>query len=276
MAAVRVESARDRADVVTAAGPYLLSDPVRHSIFLTMVEHQDPGGRFWWATDAGHDVIGFAMQAPAGFSGSVTPAAPEVVDALCDRMMADVPDLPGVIAEAPAAARFAGRWAERLAIAARPVECQRVYRLDEVTAARETAVGHLRPAHEGDRDTLVPWAAGFLAEVGGLPEEEPGAIIDLRLAAGSLWVWDDDGPATLASATPPLGGVCRIGFVYTPPERRRRGYATACVAALSQTLLDDGADACMLYAQLHNPTSNAIYRRMGYRSVGEIVSFRFG
>ena len=73
-----------------------------------------------------------------------------------------------------------------------------------------------------------------------------------------------------------MAGACRIGFVYTPPERRRRGYATGCVAALSERLLANGAERCMLYAQLHNPTSNAIYRRMGYEPVSDIVFYRFG
>jgi len=70
--------------------------------------------------------------------------------------------------------------------------------------------------------------------------------------------------------------VCRIGLVFTPPERRRCGYATACVAALSERLLAAGADQCTLFAQLQNPTSNAIYRRMGYEPVTEIVRYHFG
>ena len=121
---------------------------------------------------------------------------------------------------------------------------------------------------------LTPASAG-VAEVGGLPDE-PGDAVDRNLAGDRLWVWDDDGPAAMASATPALAGVSRIGFVYTPPERRRRGYAASCVAALSERLLAGGAERCMLYAQLHNPTSNAIYRRMGYEPVADIVSYRFG
>ncbi len=280
VAAVAVHSSGDAGEVMRAAGAFLLAEPVRHSIFLTLVrewaDHPEPG-RFWWAT-AGHDgeVVGFAMQVPAGFSSGVAPAPDEVVDALCDRIMAEVPDLPGVIAEAAVAARFAGRWAESLAVPARPVEAQRVYGLVTVVPPDEPSPGRLRRATADERDVLVPWAAGFLAEVGGLPDE-PGDAVDRNLAGDRLWLWeDDDGPAAMASATPPLGGVSRIGFVYTPPERRRRGYATTCVAALSERLLAEGAERCMLYAQLHNPTSNAIYRRMGYEPVADIVSYRFG
>lgn len=270
-----MHSSQDPGEALRAAGPFLMADPVRNSIFLTFLHGPEPG-RYWWATEgSGGPVVGFAMQVPAGFSAGVAPAPGDVVDALCDRIMVDVPALPGVIAEPPAAARFAGRWAECLAVPARPVEAQRVYRLDVLVPPGERLPGHLRRAEAGDRQTLVRWAAGFLAEVGGLPDE-PAAAVDRNLAGERLWLWDDDGPAAMAAATPPLGGVSRIGFVYTPGERRRRGYATACVAALSERLLAEGAASCMLYAQLHNPTSNAIYRRMGYEPVAEVVSFRFG
>ncbi|HVF13553.1 MAG TPA: GNAT family N-acetyltransferase [Acidimicrobiales bacterium] len=274
-----VRSSTDAAEAQRVAGGFLLTEPVRHSIFISFVrdraERSEPG-RWWWVeAGADGDVVGFAMQVPSGFSAGVAPAAGGIVDALCDRIMAEVPDLPGVIAESAVASRFAARWAEWLAVPARPVEAQRVYELATLVPPAAPAPGRLRPAVPADRETLVAWAGGFLGDVGGLPDE-PAAAVEQRMADGGLWVWDDDGPAAMASSTPPLGGVSRIGFVYTPPERRRRGYATACVAALSDHLLATGAERCMLYAQLHNPTSNAIYLRMGYEPVTEIVSYRFG
>ena len=56
----------------------------------------------------------------------------------------------------------------------------------------------------------------------------------------------------------------RVSAVYTPPERRGRGYASANVAAVSQAALDAGASACMLYAE----PAIRIYERIGYRVVG--------
>jgi predicted GNAT family acetyltransferase len=35
------------------------------------------------------------------------------------------------------------------------------------------------------------------------------------------------------------------------------------------------ADTCILYTQLGNPTSNAIYRAIGYEPVVEVVRYRF-
>jgi predicted GNAT family acetyltransferase len=72
---------------------------------------------------------------------------------------------------------------------------------------------------------------------------------------------------------PPVGA--RIGPVYTPPELRGNGYATALVAAASQEQLDAGEPACFLGTDLANPTSNAIYQRIGYEWVCEAIDLRF-
>ena len=80
----------------------------------------------------------------------------------------------------------------------------------------------------------------------------------------------------MARATEPLHGVARVGYVYTPPELRSRGYASSCVAAVSAEVLGQGASECMLYTELSNPSSNAIYRSIGYEAVSEVVSYRFG
>jgi GNAT superfamily N-acetyltransferase len=279
--AVKVRGGDDAAEAWGAAGDFLLTEPVRHTIFITFVQgrvaHRETG-RYWWAEDeADGAVVGFAMQAPVGFYAGVAPTSPDVVDALCDRIIADGVELPGVIAEAAVAARFAGRWAERLAVPARPTEGQRVYALDRVIPASGPPVpGRLRPAVPDDRETLVRWGYAFLDAVGPFPVT-PETMVDRPTAEGRLWVWDDDGPAAMANATVPSAGVVRIGFVYTPPERRRRGYASACVAGLSSHLLAvPGVDRCTLFTQLHNPTSNAIYRRMGYEPVAEVVFYDFG
>jgi uncharacterized protein len=63
-----------------------------------------------------------------------------------------------------------------------------------------------------------------------------------------------------------------IGAVYTPPQFRKRGYASVAVATLSQQLLDSGRRSCFLYTDLSNPTSNAIYARLGYEPLDDVVA----
>jgi predicted GNAT family acetyltransferase len=67
----------------------------------------------------------------------------------------------------------------------------------------------------------------------------------------------------------------RVGPVYTPPELRGHGYAGAATAAVSQAALDDGIREVVLYTDLANPTSNALYQRLGYRPVEDRVVLSF-
>jgi predicted GNAT family acetyltransferase len=67
----------------------------------------------------------------------------------------------------------------------------------------------------------------------------------------------------------------RINFVYTPPAHRGRGYASACVAALTRRMLDEGRRYCFLFTDLSNPTSNGIYRAIGYEHQANFKHVRF-
>jgi uncharacterized protein len=63
--------------------------------------------------------------------------------------------------------------------------------------------------------------------------------------------------------------------VYTPPEKRKHGYASDCVAALTQHLLDSGYKTASLYTDLDNPTSNKIYMEIGYEPVMDSMLLLF-
>ncbi len=82
-------------------------------------------------------------------------------------------------------------------------------------------------------------------------------------------------PVSWASGSQSLPTAARIGPVYTPSDYRRKGYATACVAALSQKLLDQGCKRCFLFTDLANPTSNHIYQQIGYRPVCDWRDYSF-
>jgi uncharacterized protein len=68
--------------------------------------------------------------------------------------------------------------------------------------------------------------------------------------------------------------VARVGYVYTPPALRGRGYASACTAALTQRLIEEGR-TCFLFTDLANPTSNKIYQAIGYHPVCDFEEWRF-
>jgi predicted GNAT family acetyltransferase len=122
--------------------------------------------------------------------------------------------------------------------------------------------------------------AGFHSETLGDREPlDPVRWVDSALTATTrvLYVWEDGGqPRSLAGYTGFTPNGVRIGPVYTPPEQRRHGYASAVTAAVSQLLLDSGRRFCFLFTDLANPTSNAIYQAIGYRPVVDMDMYAFG
>jgi predicted GNAT family acetyltransferase len=148
----------------------------------------------------------------------------------------------------------------------------RLYELLEMGEPPGVA-GRLRQAASADRALMIQWTRAFQEEVGE-PAEDAERRVDQGLAAGQLWVWDDGESVSMAVARQPVECVVRVAGVYTPASRRKRGYAEAGVHALSKHLREAGY-RCILYTDLANPTSNAIYRRIGYRAVAEALRYRF-
>jgi predicted GNAT family acetyltransferase len=134
--------------------------------------------------------------------------------------------------------------------------------------------GHLAPARREDTDTLVSWIKGFSEDTG--EEGNPEDILEAGLKNHTLFVWHDRKPVSMAASSRPTpNGIC-VNLVYTPPELRKQGYATATVSALSRMLLERGKSFCSLYTDLANPTSNSIYQKIGYRPVLDCYHYRFG
>ncbi len=105
----------------------------------------------------------------------------------------------------------------------------------------------------------------------------PPSTAEDRIAQGAVYLWDDGGaPVTMAAWAGPTPNGVRVNLVYTPPELRGRGYATACVARLSQLLLEQGRRFGFLCTDIANPTPNRIYRRIGYRPVCDVSEYHFG
>lgn len=269
-----VSSTGDPAAVLATAGTFLGSDPVRHNVVVTLlsnrISHPEPGR--YWITLIDGEAAGVVLQSPLQFVATLTPMPDEAVAAVVDAIVGGGVALPGVTGEAAVAARFAGQWTERTRSAAWPVQGQRVYEVDTVVAP-QPAPGRLRPATAGDRQLLVGWFGGYRNDTGG-GTGDVEEVVGRRLADGELWLWDHDGPATMVGLSQPQAGVVRLAPVYTPIDRRGRGYASSCVAAASGRVLAAGL-RCILYTDLANPTSNAIYRSLGYRAVSEGLRYRF-
>jgi uncharacterized protein len=136
--------------------------------------------------------------------------------------------------------------------------------------------GHMRVPAPHEHELLLAWQLAFIDEA-HLAEDFPRAqrAFARRLEQGTIRVWDDDGVVALAGYGDGGTDVARIAPVFTPPEYRRRSYASALVGGLSRELFEKGKRALFLTADVANPTSNGIYRRIGFVSAADHYHFDF-
>lgn len=264
----------DASAVLDEVGAFLRSDPVQHNFVLTLLEARaahPEAGRYAWVLDGG-EVVGVCLQSPPEFQAVVTAIPSEGVETLVDHLADTWSDVPGVFGPVDTASRFAGRWAEAVNVPATPVEGLRLYVLGSLHPPVGVH-GQARSASEDDVELVLSWLRGFERDTGGTV-----ATVDTirrRLRAGLIWIWEHRRPVAMATYTLAAAGVSRVGLVYTPPDHRRHGYAAACTAAVTVTALAAGAERCVLYTQLQNPKSNAIYRRLGYEPISEHLRYEF-
>jgi len=270
------------AEFLAAAEPTLLRDEARNNLILGVAGRVKDGHRygndppvFVTVDDAGEVVAAAIRTPPYPLILHCDQDRLEAVDVMIDQLWTSDPHLPGVHGAVLAAAAFAERWTKRSKGRADMGMQMRIYCLHEVDPPVDVP-GRMRFARDEDIDLLAGWMLGFHAEaVPGDPPTDPSEVVLRFMESGVLAVWDHDGPVSLAGSSRGSAHSAAVSAVYTPPEHRGNGYASACVAALSQYLLDRGSVFCALYADLSNPTSNRIYQRIGYRPVGDSATYTF-
>jgi predicted GNAT family acetyltransferase len=263
-------------------GPLLLSDEARHNLILgiagTLVQHPDAyRSAYLWLVERDGEAVCAGLMTPP-FNAVVSEEREEgALTVLAHGVRARSISLPGVTGALPESERFAEAWTRETSDRASRHMTQGIYSLTRVRPVSASS-GRPRRAERVDRKLLLGWVGAFLDETAvSADREHMERMVDRRLTAADegLWLWEDDGPVSMAGfggATP--NGI-RIGPVFTPPELRGRGYATALVASLSGWLLRRGRRFCFLYTDLANPTANEIYRRIGYEHVRDSADIRF-
>ena len=199
----------------------------------------------------------------------------DALEALANAVRENFPDLPGALGPSPSIRAFVAAWLGPAEASPRLGRRQLIYRLDRVTP-HPFVPGRLRNATQADLPLVVTWVSAFeheLGNSGGPAGDELESEVRRRIENGSVFIWEDAGAVSLVAASGPPGLVARIGPVFTPPERRRRGYAGAATAAASQLMLDAGHGLCCLYTDAANATSNHIYQEVGYRVVCEVEEY---
>lgn len=272
---MNVVTVPDVAAFAPIASRFLAAQPIEGNVIASAVQavvdgrlrYDDP---LWLvAYDADSQVIGVATHTPpypVALPRVSATVASAVAAAVADLAVEGRRDVTSVNAPVDAADAFAERWRQLTEVRLHLRHEMRSYRLDAVVPPAGVA-GEPRLAGPEDRELVRRWTLDFCADV-DLPEDGAVAGVEARMGAGGLWLWTEGGtPVSMAGVLPAAAGVSRVGPVYTPPEHRGHGFGSAVTARASRAALDRGARLCMLFTDLANPTSNAIYQRIGYRAV---------
>ncbi|WP_329138084.1 GNAT family N-acetyltransferase [Streptomyces sp. NBC_01476] len=263
------------------AGGFLARYPVENSVPRTVcgtirrrgpqVYGAEPPYFGWWRPDGGGAVAAAFLRTPP-YPPLLTRGTPEAARALATELP---PPLDGVRGGSEAVRAFTEVWRERTAATVTVEREMRSYRLGTLTPPLPAPPGRARVAEPGDRELLLRWHEEFGRDIG---EPLPGRerMVDDALTYGGRTLWEVDGtPVTMAGSTAPADGAIRIVSVYTPRELRGRGYAGAVTTAVSQAALDAGAATVLLSADLANPVSNRLYRRLGFTAVRDQMTVAF-
>jgi GNAT superfamily N-acetyltransferase len=279
------------------AGEFLYAERARNTVILTVTEtlrakagvvgggaaggaaalpRADSPPLFgWWQPHGRGPVDGAFMHTPT-FPVMVSAMTAEAAAELASELAATGRTLMGINAADETGTAFADAWRDRTGQDAHAHRRMRLFRLGDLVWPTPRPDGEARLATAADRDQLSSWFDAFDQEVGD-PATDHTAALDDRLSYGGITFWQAGGaPVSMAGVTRTVAGMVRVGPVYTPPELRGKGYAGVVTATVSQAALDAGSTDVLLYTDLANPTSNALYQRIGYRPVEDRIVLSFG
>jgi hypothetical protein len=274
-------------DFLARAGDFLCSRPALHNTPLTDIEkmrtrgaaEHDAAAPVFGRLEEGGEIHAIFHLAPRGRLG-LTPLSAEQAGHLAAHL-AGLGRFPShVVADHDTATAFAGAWQRHTGATPVPFWRTHLYRLGTLTPPRPRPEGRGRTAGGKDHEHVVRWCREFCVEVGEQPSLD---LIDSGSWAASrfgdrhftFWETPDGTPTSMAATTSLLGGMIRVDPVYTPAPLRGRGYAGAVTVEVSGAALAAGATDVVLFADPANPTSNALYRRIGYVHLADFTGYRF-
>ncbi|UCZ54238.1 GNAT family N-acetyltransferase [Bacillus shivajii] len=185
--------------------------------------------------------------------------------------------IPGVVGAKPLVEEFVNGWKELTNCKSKTFMKQKIYRLDQVNDIPRQK-GRLCYATEDDIALVTYWTEKFYEEaLEPINKEEAKLFVINKIKQNQIFIWRNENgcPVSMAARSRESKNGVVISLVYTPEEYKKQGYATTCVAALSDWLLQEGYQFCSLYTDLENQTSNNIYMKVGYEPIADSVEYHF-
>ncbi|OHU76503.1 GNAT family N-acetyltransferase [Mycobacteroides chelonae] len=276
---MRAHLHEDLAEYWALAGPLYSADPVLYTFELHLAARlrqpdSDPAAALITFTDLDH-LVGAALGTSQGLVCNAMPTAgiTAAVNLLADNAI----PLPSVRGSRAVTLAVADAWLSRTGVTVCGTTDERLYRLLDLIKPRVAGEPLLVAAEE--IESLVPWSVEYSRETFGVdkPADEAGHWLIGSYRLGDVYLcWERGGaPVAMAGVRAPIEGVSRVGPVYTPPPQRGHGYGSAVAAAACEWARQAGAREIVLTTDLANPTSNSIYRKLGFRAVTDSVIVEF-
>ncbi|MFI1731290.1 GNAT family N-acetyltransferase [Streptomyces acidicola] len=272
-------------DFLVRAGDFLRSRPGLHVMPLTWAARLRARGAEAYGTET--PVFGVLAQAGEVHATFYrlppralvpTPLTPEQADALAAHLVALGHSLPSVSADHSTATAFAEAWQRHTGVTPELRDTRLcLYRLGTLTPPEPPPAGRGRVLGEQDLEQVMFWCGEFAKAVGEVVSMDADSWTNTRFADKryTLWETPDGTPVSIAGMNPLIGGQIQVDIVYTPAQLRGRGYAGAVTAEVSRAALAAGARDVVLFADQSNPTSNALYQRLGYRKLTDWSAYDF-
>ncbi|MET8130624.1 GNAT family N-acetyltransferase [Streptomyces sp. NPDC005251] len=270
-------------DFLARSGDFLRSRPVLHNTPLTVLEKWrtvpgafEPGAVLFGRLESKGETQAIFYRPPTRRL-TLTALSPEQADALAAQLAALGHRFAGVTADHDTATAFAEAWQRRTGATPTLRVRMHLYRLGTLTLPEPNPEGRGRMVGEQDHEHLMRWCREFAADVGETVSIDAASWAGTRFAEKryTYWATPDGTPVSMAGVNPMVAGQVRVDPVYTPSHLRGRGYAAAVSAEVSRAALAAGATEVVLFTNAANPTSNALYQRLGYRRVADWAPYDF-
>ncbi|RKQ31509.1 GNAT family N-acetyltransferase [Oceanobacillus halophilus] len=268
-------------DYIEKVEALLLKKEASNNLMLGLIEHFKTtitkDAHFGYMEENGEVLYAFMQTPPnnwilADVDGMDDRAAEQVATFLYKKAM----KVPGVLGPISQVERFVEEWKKHKKVKASVHMNQLIYQLDKVNTT-PSQEGILRNAEKADHELIKSWLIQFGKEANeAMSEIKASQMATKYIENKTMYLWEVNGEAvSMVNQSRRTKHGATINAVFTPNLFKRKGYATSAVAAISQKLLDEGYQFCSLYTDRDNPTSNSIYRKIGYDEVGSSVVYEF-
>lgn len=258
---------------------FLLKEETFYNLILGLAGRmkngeQDESEATYYTVMENEEIIGQALRTNFDKNLILGKLDEGVAEFLAKKLKDSLHNLQGVFGKIEDAQAFSKAWGKETEV----LMHLGVYEANQIILPKNTK-GSIRLATEEDLPLVEEFSIGYIKDC--YPKQlEKGneAIIGAQrnIKNKYLYLLEVEGEVvSMAANNRESKNAGTIAWVYTPPQHRKKGYASMVTALLSQKILENGKPLCNLFTDLSNPTSNSIYQKIGYRRLGESIDLKF-